>query len=80
MAEMAETASLLERAGLITIVDDGDGRETYLLTADGERVNWMRTMASGSDVDAVLDALLGAGPQPAAKPATSTDVPARPSI
>jgi hypothetical protein len=79
MAEMAETASLLERAGLITIVEVGDGRESYLLTAEGERVNRMRTMASGSDVDAVLDALLGAGPRPATKP-PSTSVPIRPSI
>jgi hypothetical protein len=62
---MAETASLLELAGLITIVGDGDDRVAYRLTADGERANRLRTMARESDVDAVLNALLGAGPRPA---------------
>ena len=59
MAEMADTASFLERAGLIRIVEDDEGREAYLFTADGERVDRMRRMVSGSDADAVLDGLLG---------------------
>jgi hypothetical protein len=59
---MADTATLLERAGLITIGEDDEGRTTFLFTADGERVDRMRRMASGPDVDEVLDSLLGSRP------------------
>jgi hypothetical protein len=58
MAEMAETAFLLERAGLIRMVEDQEGREAYVLTTDGERVNRLKALARPSAVDAMLDALL----------------------
>lgn len=73
---MAETASLLERAGLVEIAEDAEGREAYLLTADGERVDRMRAMTSVFDVDAVLDALL---PEPIFSPPTVRRLPPKAS-
>jgi hypothetical protein len=62
-AEMAETAGLLERAGLITIVEDDEGRVAYAFTAEGARVDRMRKMANGHEVDEVLGSLLGNRPR-----------------
>ena len=61
ISQLTAFASLLERAGLLEIAMDEEGREGYRLTADGRCVNRMLAMVNGRDADEMLDALLVSG-------------------
>jgi hypothetical protein len=51
----------MEAAGLLVVVEDHDGRASYLMTTDGRRLSRMLAMVDGQEADAVLDALLPRG-------------------
>jgi hypothetical protein len=61
VAELTALASLMEAAGLLLVVEDPDGRASYLMTTDGRRLSRMLSMVDGQEADAVLDALLPRG-------------------
>jgi hypothetical protein len=61
MAELTAFASLLERAGLLEVTKDEEGRDGYRLTAEGRGVHRMIAMVDGRDADLVLAALLWRG-------------------
>jgi hypothetical protein len=61
VAELTALASLMEAAGLLVVVEDHDGRASYLMTTDGRRLSRMLAMVDGQEADAVLDALLPRG-------------------